>query len=78
MSARTALSPVVLAAIEARLAQTDRLLATAYPGDDGSRQPVHTVYVPGDRYTPELPVEWGREQPIGLGQAGLDRGEHDG
>ena len=70
MSARTALSPVVLAAIEARLAQTDRLLATAYPGDDGSRQPVHTVYVPGDRYTPELPVEWGRDAQDALASAG--------
>lgn len=57
---RTALSDVALAAVDARLAPTDRLLASAYPGDDGTRQPVHTVYVPADRFTPELPVEWGR------------------
>lgn len=58
---RTVLPVDVLGSVEARLASTDRLLATAYPGDDGSRQPVHTVYVPGDTYTPELPVEWGRQ-----------------
>ena len=57
---RAALSAVVLAAIDARLASTDRLLAHAYPGDDGTRQPVHTVYVPADRYTPELLIQWGR------------------
>ncbi|WP_448006921.1 DUF6986 family protein [Agromyces bauzanensis] len=57
---RTALTPRDLAAVEARLAETDELLARAYPGDDGSRQPVHTVYVPADRYAPELPAVWGR------------------
>ena len=51
---RTALSAAELTAIDARLAATDDLLARAYPGDDGSRQPVHTVYVPADRFTPEL------------------------
>ena len=29
-----------------------RLLERNYPGDDGTRQPVHTVYVPADRFTP--------------------------
>lgn len=57
---RTALPAAALAGIDAGLAETDALLATAYPGDDGSRQPVHTVYVPADRSTPELPAEWGR------------------
>ena len=57
---RMALTAADLAAIDARLAPTDELLALAYPGDDGSRQPVHTVYVPADRYAPELPAVWGR------------------
>ena len=57
---RTALSAADLTAIDARLAATDELLARAYPGDDGSRQPVHTVYVPADRFTPELTTVWGR------------------
>ncbi|MEF3403530.1 DUF6986 family protein [Agromyces sp. CCNWLW203] len=54
------LSAADLARVDARLQATDELLASAYPGDDGSRQPVHTVYVPADRYTPELPALWGR------------------
>ncbi|WP_430645285.1 DUF6986 family protein [Agromyces sp. GXS1127] len=56
---RTALPTAALASIDARLAETDRLLATEYPGDDGSRQPVHTVYVPGDAFTPGLVSVWG-------------------
>lgn len=47
--------------IDARLADTDALLATSYPGDDGSRQPVHTLYVPADRFDPELPARFGAE-----------------
>ncbi|MBC3190623.1 aldolase [Pseudonocardia sp. C8] len=45
---------------DAHLAATDAFLAAAYPGDDGRPQPVHTVYVPADAYTAELPAEWGR------------------
>ncbi|MGN6218414.1 MAG: DUF6986 family protein [Microbacterium sp.] len=48
-----------LAELDRFLATTDRMLADRFPGDDGSRQPVHTVYVPADRYTPALPAEWG-------------------
>jgi citrate lyase beta subunit len=43
-----------------RLAETDRLLSTAYPGDDGSRQPVHTVYLPADRFTVDTVAAWSR------------------
>ena len=43
------------------LADTDRLLAAAYPGDAGTRQPVHTVYIPADRCVPALPENWGTE-----------------
>jgi len=49
----------VLGAADAALAGTDTFLEQAYPGEDGRRQPVHTVYVPADRYTPALPREWG-------------------
>jgi len=48
------------ARIAARLAETDELLERVYPGDDGSRQPVHTVYIPADQYAPGLVAEWGR------------------
>ncbi|MDN5769746.1 MAG: aldolase [Microlunatus sp.] len=47
--------------LDGRLAATDDFLARAYPGEEGRRQPVHTVYVPGDRYTLDLPQRWGAE-----------------
>src|SRR5919112_5983724 len=50
-----------LANIDGQLAGTDRLLEQNYPGDDGSRQPVHTVYVPADRFTPSFAADWGAE-----------------
>jgi citrate lyase beta subunit len=55
------LSPNDLAQIDAQLAPTDQLLEQNYPGDDGSRQPVHTVYVPADRFTPSFASEWGAQ-----------------
>ena len=70
MRMRTALPATALARIDATLAETDQLLATAYPGDDGTRQPVHTVYVPADRFTPELPTVWGRAARTAVEAAG--------
>lgn len=55
----TVLGAEDLLRVEQRLASTDELLETAYPGDSGSRQPVHTVYVPADRFVPELATQWG-------------------
>jgi len=46
--------------LDQRLAGADRELRTRYPGDPGTRQPVHTVYTPADRFTAELPEQWGR------------------
>ncbi|WP_125616185.1 DUF6986 family protein [Specibacter cremeus] len=60
MAVTTALSAGQLAHIETALAATDELLATAYPGDDGRRQPVHTVYVPADQFSTALAADWGR------------------
>ncbi len=56
-----ALSAEDLAEIDARLADTDRDLAQLYPGDQAARQPVHTVYVPGDVFTAETVTTWGSE-----------------
>ena len=53
------LSEEVLARVDERLTATDALLARAYPGEDGRRQPVHTVYVPADQYTTDPPSQWG-------------------
>ena len=46
--------------LDARLANADAALAAAYPGDRGRRQPVHTVYVPADRYDAGTVRGWGR------------------
>lgn len=61
MSANTTLREDDFADIDARLAQTDALLSGSYPGDDGSRQPVHTLYVPADRFDPQLPARIGAD-----------------
>ncbi|MDR6415212.1 DUF6986 family protein [Pseudarthrobacter sulfonivorans] len=59
--AESSFSTSDLARIEEQLAATDQLLERSYPGDDGTRQPVHTVYVPADRFTPHLAAEWGAQ-----------------
>ncbi|MFP5368647.1 MAG: DUF6986 family protein, partial [Actinomycetes bacterium] len=60
-SPKPSLSAGDLAHIDGQLAATDRLLEHNYPGDDGSRQPVHTVYVPADRFTPSFAADWGSQ-----------------
>jgi len=45
------------AAVEAEL----RAHAAAYPGDPGTRQPVHTVYVPADRFRASTIAAYGAE-----------------
>jgi hypothetical protein len=59
-----------LASIDELLAETDRLLEVRYPGDRDGRQPVHTVYVPADRYTPDLPERWGADALAAVGGFG--------
>lgn len=53
------LDDAVLADVDGRLAAADAQLVARYPGDDGRRQPVHTVYIPGNRYSATMPAEWG-------------------
>jgi citrate lyase beta subunit len=53
------LSPDVLRELDARLAPVDAALAARYPGDTGGRQPVHTVYVPADRFDAGTVKAWG-------------------
>jgi citrate lyase beta subunit len=45
--------------LDARLAPADRALRAQFPGNRPERQPVHTVYVPADRFTADTCVEWG-------------------
>jgi hypothetical protein len=59
VSIRGVLNAAALAKVESDLAATDELLEKGYPGDSGARQPIHTAYVPADRFTPELPAAWG-------------------
>ncbi len=47
--------------LDRALAGADAALAADYPGDRGVRQPVHTVYVPGDRYDEKTVSEWSAE-----------------
>ena len=48
----------LLAELDERLAAADVELARDYPGDRGARQPVHTVYVPADRYVQDGVASW--------------------
>ncbi len=47
------------AELDATLAEADRALRDGYPGERSGRQPVHTVYVPADRYSERLVPDWG-------------------
>ncbi|MGG7575153.1 DUF6986 family protein [Streptomyces sirii] len=55
----TSLADTVREGIGAALAEVDADLARRYPGDPGTRQPVHTVYVPGDAFTAGTLRSWG-------------------
>ncbi|MFK0119670.1 DUF6986 family protein [Streptomyces sp. NPDC090994] len=55
----TSLAGAVGEEIGASLAPVDAELARRYPGDPGTRQPVHTVYVPGDAFTAGTVRSWG-------------------
>ncbi|MFE0876299.1 DUF6986 family protein [Streptomyces smyrnaeus] len=55
----TSLDSGVLEGISRLLEPVDAELARRYPGDPGTRQPVHTVYVPADVVTPGTVREWG-------------------
>ncbi|MHA6626346.1 DUF6986 family protein [Pseudonocardia sichuanensis] len=52
--------------LDRTLAPLDSASAQRYPGDAGTRQPVHTVYVPADRYTEHTTAEWGAEARAAL------------
>ncbi len=47
--------------LDAHLASADAALAAQFPGERAARQPVHTVYVPADRYDAGLAPRWGQE-----------------
>jgi citrate lyase beta subunit len=55
----TSLTSKVSEEIAARLAPVDTELARRYPGEPGTRQPVHTVYVPADAFDAGTVRAWG-------------------
>jgi citrate lyase beta subunit len=62
------MSPVESSIVEDLAAELDQQLAAAdaelldrYPGDRGVRQPVHTVYIPGDRFDATTVDTWGED-----------------
>ncbi|MEO6511697.1 MAG: aldolase/citrate lyase family protein [Nocardioides sp.] len=59
LSAR--LADRLAAELDERLAEADAQLAARYPGERAGRQPVHTAYVPADRFTAGIARSWGDE-----------------
>lgn len=57
----TDLADRLIADADARLQAADADLATRYPGDSTARQPIHTVYVPADRFSATTVSDWGAE-----------------
>ncbi|KUJ68173.1 aldolase [Streptomyces albus subsp. albus] len=55
----TSLASAVTEEIDSSLAGVDAELARRYPGDPGTRQPVHTVYVPADAFAADTVRDWG-------------------
>lgn len=61
------------AEVDRRLAVADLALAAAYAGMPLGRQPVHTVYVPADRFDSSMSRAWGRSAVESLAaNAGTD------
>jgi len=71
---RGRLDPAVLTELDDRLAQADRATATGWPGDPGTRQPVHTLYVPADRAGADLLAEVTRASTESVERHGGDAG----
>ena len=68
----TSLSGAVSEEISASLAPVDAELERRYPGDPGTRQPVHTVYVPGDVFTAGTIRSWGDQALAALDEHAPD------
>ncbi|GGN08864.1 DUF6986 family protein [Streptomyces fuscichromogenes] len=68
----TSLAGAVGEEISASLAPVDAELERRYPGDPGTRQPVHTVYVPGDAFTAGTIRSWGDQALAALDEHAPD------
>ncbi|MFF3766243.1 DUF6986 family protein [Streptomyces sp. NPDC001922] len=70
----TSLAGAVGQEIGASLADVDAELARRYPGDPGTRQPVHTVYVPADTFAAGTVRSWGDRALAALDEHAPDAG----
>ncbi|MFE7778994.1 DUF6986 family protein [Streptomyces sp. NPDC057445] len=68
----TSLAGTVHEGISASLAPVDAELARRYPGDPGTRQPIHTVYVPGDAFDSGTIRSWGDQALAALDEHAPD------
>ncbi|WP_432013062.1 DUF6986 family protein [Streptomyces cucumeris] len=68
----TSLPGAVRDGVAASLAAVDAELARRYPGDPGTRQPVHTVYVPADDFTADTVRSWGDQALAALDEHAPD------
>ncbi|MGV9454117.1 DUF6986 family protein [Streptomyces sp. NPDC003635] len=68
----TSLAGAVSEEISASLAPVDAELERRYPGDPGTRQPVHTVYVPGDVFAAGTIRSWGDQALAALDEHAPD------
>ncbi|MCP9210519.1 DUF6986 family protein [Streptomyces sp. NEAU-Y11] len=68
----TSLPGAVRDGVAASLAAVDAELARRYPGDPGTRQPVHTVYVPADDFTADTVRTWGDQALAALDEHAPD------
>ncbi|CAM5519288.1 aldolase [Streptomyces narbonensis] len=68
----TSLAGAVSEGISASLAAVDAELDRRYPGDPGTRQPVHTVYVPGNVFDADTVRSWGDQALAALDEHAPD------
>jgi citrate lyase beta subunit len=66
------LSEQFLRGIDTALAQSDDERARRYPGPVTRRQPVHTVYIPADRFDGNTVAQWGATALAALTEFGRD------
>ena len=62
----------IAAELDALLAEDDVERTAGYPGDRAGRQPVHTVYLPADRFGADSPREWGAQALAALAEYAPD------
>ncbi|MET9413058.1 aldolase/citrate lyase family protein [Streptomyces klenkii] len=71
-SVATTFTGAVKERVGASLAGVDADLARRYPGDAGTRQPVHTVYVPADVFAADTVRFWGDQALASLDEHAPD------